>query len=245
MSPCSALLELYETLLCSDYDETLQSILQTLSPERLPQLTRTLLRRFRIRTKQVSKKPKVDVIVFFLPCTILMLYDDVLTMEYHRELDVPEGHTIRAHNQIVPLGMKLGCEKLRKLFTLIELLVLKCVEVNEQAGCRLNFSNYHQYLDHLEKKRGLITSDQREILIALHDTRCEFAHTIQDVEKLRYRGSELRTVFRSGRLGQSSFLSDAYNASQILLNIFIPKQREQIDHEGIYRWLSSDHGASL
>ncbi|MDX2308994.1 MAG: hypothetical protein NW216_12195 [Hyphomicrobium sp.] len=146
------------------------------------------------------------------------------------------GERIRGVNEVVGTTTSLTADSLRNIFALVELLTFKLVHIQHE-GQR---PNYDQQTEGHRKRlwrlrdTGVIDLTAFVLLDELYGTRCEFAHTVQSLESLSYRGEPLRRSF--GARGGSHddavrdfFLDDMFAASEALLAAFRPLQWGQLD----------------
>lgn len=175
--------------------------------------------------------------------TVALFLDDIVVMHYgatvvasHSTVRNRVGERINGVNEVIGTCADLSAESLRRMFALVELLAFKLVHVG-QEGQR---PDYVQQSDGYRKRlrrlvdAGMLNPSAKTLLEHLYLTRCEYAHTVQAMDDLDYRGEPLSRSF--GRRGTLSapevlhfFIDDMFTASSALLSAFRPMQWQQLD----------------
>ena len=179
-----------------------------------------------------------------IPSTVFLCLDDFLLLQYegfisiaHSPLHNPRtGQLVRYKNEIIDTSASLNGENLRSIFVKLEALVFKCVHIllkEQRAGYTERTEQYEKRLELLLDAKYL-TNSQAQLAQELYLTRCQFAHSIRDIEQLQYLGCSLSDRWGSRGTMQTRkfkryFLHDAYRYSEILLSIFKPIQKHQLN----------------
>ncbi|MGL4395621.1 MAG: hypothetical protein ACRCS9_03690 [Hyphomicrobium sp.] len=183
-----------------------------------------------------------DTVVFFLDDTVVMHYGSTVAATHSTVRSRSTGERIRGVNEVVGTTASLTADSLRNIFALVELLAFKLVHIQHER----QRPDYDQQTEGHRKRlrrlrdKGAIDLTAFVLLDELYGTRCEFAHTVQGLESLSYRGKPLRCTFgaRGGSRDDAVrdfFLDDMFAASEALLAAFRPMQWLQLDAEAFER----------
>lgn len=180
---------------------------------------------------------------------VIFFMDDMTVMHYNRSIatsisDVRNqvtGERIRGRNEIVKAGTSLNCLSLREIFTMLELLVSKLVHFClENGDPSYKFSDVGCGRDEGHRKRltrlrdyELVNNAVFDLLDRLYEVRCEFAHTIQSIDQIQYKGVPLARSFGASGTSRDPtvarfFIDDVFCVSEVLLGIFKPHQSKQL-----------------
>lgn len=183
------------------------------------------------------KKAKLsDPVVFFFDDIVVMHYGSTVAASHSTVRCRSTGAHLNGVNEIVSTTATLSAECLRRMFAVIELLVFKLIHIQHE-GQRTDYEPRSEgHRKRLRRLHDLGTFDAsiHALLEQLYATRCEFAHTVQDLDALTYCGQPLSRSFRYRAASYDEavrqfLLEDMFTASEALLLIFRPLQSRQLD----------------
>ncbi len=177
-----------------------------------------------------------DIVAFFLDDVVVMHYGTTFAASHSTVRSRLTGERIKGVNEVVSTMAGLSAECLRNMFAVVELIAFKLVHIHhegQRAGYDQQFEGHRKRLRRL-RDDGTIDAATTELLEELYLTRCEFAHTVQALDRLTYRGEALRLSFGArgevrGDNVRHYFLDDMFVASEALLAAFRPMQWLQLD----------------
>lgn len=180
-----------------------------------------------------------DNFLWFTEEGLTTYYQGVLGSSFVK-LTNSQGQKIEGCNTVVTPGFGLTDSDVRDFFTLLEFLVFKLVHISIENNRNDYFFATADDLgcwDRIKQLRtlGYISNKEKDILSRLLEVRNKFAHTINSLSHIPYRGYSLNDSFsKKGRnmidLGVTYYFDeDAYRISQKLLDLYQPIQDKQLD----------------
>ena len=186
----------------------------------------------------VASSSKTGTVFLCFEDYTLLQYGGFISYSYDQLINPRVGQRIRGKNEIVDPSARLEAASLRRIFVYLEALVYKCVHLKLEQQ-RSDYSerkeDYKLRLTRLLDEK-LITEDTHRLAGELYKTRNQFAHSLRPIDQLKYLSVELTD--RWGAAGTTRqrdlkryFLSDVYDYSEALLDVFKPVQFEQLNGE--------------
>lgn len=145
----------------------------------------------------------------------------------------PDGQQVPDRNVLVAADFACRDHDFRLFFTTLEFLIFQIVHY------RLEMARPHYVLGGLKdegswervkrlRRAGFIDREEKDALSRLFDVRNRFAHTVESLAHIPYRGRPLGESFDTPDEAGHAFLPDAVTATGILLTLYHPVMGLQV-----------------
>lgn len=200
---------------------------------------------WRAMRELIIKSKRSDPIIFCLDDCLAMQYEHTLAMNWFSTHIPSTGQKRLGINEIFESSKGLSADYLRTVFVTVETIVFKIVHIeleSQRKSYTRNDGGFNIWCQRL-LDRELIDDETRDLARQFYKTRNEFAHTIQSIDRIRYKKQPLGHCY--GQSGgsrdpsiQNYFVDDVLTLTDTLLDIFKPIQSKQIDLEKFQQGLS-------